>query len=77
MLIHLYAQDAVLGLLGPDDPADHNGGLVNRGNVALTITAGANVVVIEGTPQQLRERVIEGFSLPIPAGVALFDEVGQ
>lgn len=63
MHIQLNAQDVVLGLTPGNSPT----------TVCLTITAGTNLVVIEGTPQQLRQRVLDGFSLPVPADVPLFD----
>lgn len=41
--------------------------------VVLTITAPGLDVQIEGTPQQLRNRVVEGLMLPVPDDVPLVD----
>lgn len=67
------AQDIVLSLAAPGLTLGHD--TVPEGKVALVIGAGSDTIVIEGTPQQLRERVVDGLSLPVPDGVPLFDAV--
>jgi len=67
--------DTTLTLAGPGEEIGED--FVPEGKVALVIGSGSDAVAVIGTPQQLRQRVEDGFSLPVPAGVELFDEVGQ
>lgn len=76
MSIHVewaHANGVTLSLVGkgaimPD------GQLVDHGDLALVIEYdGDRMLVVEGTAQQLRERVYEGLSLPIPAGAPIVD----
>jgi hypothetical protein len=72
------ALDVVLTLHGPGTALGTDADdVVPEGKAGLVIETASDAVYVIGTPQQLRERVVEGLSLPVPAGVALFDEVEQ
>lgn len=77
--------DTTLELLGPGthtsltqvEPGAHVTAeiVVPEGKVALVINAlqGRDVVAFIGTPQQLRDSVVDGMCLPVPDGVDLVD----
>lgn len=73
--VFMNAEDVTLSLVGPGSrfvtPEGH--AEVPDGKVGLVIHRGTDVVVVTGTAQQLRERVLDGLSLPVPADVPLFD----
>ena len=72
--IVVNAQDVVLSLHGPGtSPGADEDSIIPEGKAGLVIRSNGDTVVVIGTPQQLRERVAEGLSLPIPDGVPLFD----
>jgi hypothetical protein len=65
--------DVTPTLVGPGEEIGED--TVPEGKVALVLGSNSDTVAIIGTVQQLRERVYEGLTLPIPAGVALVDEL--
>lgn len=69
--VSMNVLDATLSLVGPGEEIGED--TVPEGEVALVIGCGIDAVAVIGTPQQLRERVYEGLSLPVPAGVSLVD----
>jgi hypothetical protein len=69
--VGMDALDVILRLAGPGETFGED--TVPEGKVALVIETPSDAVIVEGTPQQLRDRVIEGLGLPVPAGVPLFD----
>lgn len=74
--VTMDALDAVLRLAGPGEEIGED--TVPEGKVALVIeTRSSDAVAVIGTPQQLRQHVLDGLTLPVPADVPLFDEVDQ
>jgi hypothetical protein len=73
MWLTLDAQDVVPTLVGPGGEIGED--TVPEGKVAVVIGSNGDNVAIIGTPQQLRDRVIDGLTLPVPAGVPLVDEL--
>lgn len=74
MYLTIDAQDVVLELVAPGTTVGED--TVPEGKVGLTFGANGDTVLVIGTPQQLRTRVVEGFGLPVPDGVSLFDVEG-
>jgi hypothetical protein len=71
--IRLDAQDVTLDLVGPHTYVDGDLPPVPAGKVGLVIRAEGDTVLVVGTPQQLRQQVLTGFTLPVPDGVRLYD----
>lgn len=71
--ISINAQDVTLELVGPGVYVDGDLPPVPQGKAGLVIRAQGDTVLVVGTPQQLRQQVMEGFGLPVPADVPLFD----
>lgn len=69
--VSMNVLDSTLSLVGPGEEIGED--VVPEGKVALVIGCGSDAVAVIGTPQQLRDRVYEGFGLPVPAGVPLVD----
>jgi hypothetical protein len=75
--VRIDAQDATIELVGPHTYVDGDLAPVPTGKVGLVIRAQGDTVLVVGTPQQLRQHVLDGLTLPVPADVPLFDEVDQ
>lgn len=74
MEIVMQAADVVLSLHAPGtSPGADEDSIVPDGKLGLRIQSGTDAVIVVGTAQQLRERVYEGFQLPVPADVPLVD----
>lgn len=74
--VHMDAMDVTLELLAPGAHFASSHGTfdtVPEGRVGLLIQTGTVSALIVGTPQQLRDRVIDGLHLDVPAGVPLVD----
>lgn len=71
MYLTIDAQDLVPELVGPGTTVGED--TVPEGKLGLVFGTNGDVVLVIGTPQQLRQRVYEGLSLPVPANVPLFD----
>lgn len=69
--VTMDAQDITLTLAGPGEQVGED--TVPGGKVGLVIGCNSDAVVVIGTAQQLRDRVYEGFGLPVPDGVPLVD----
>ena len=69
--ITMDVRDVTPTLYGPGEAIGED--TVPEGKCALVIGANGDNVAVIGTPEQLRERVAFGLTLPIPAGVELFD----
>lgn len=72
-MVGMDALDVVLRLAAPGEVLGED--TVPEGKVALIIESPSDALVVTGTPQQLRSLVYDGFSLPVPDGVALVDEL--
>jgi hypothetical protein len=70
-MVGMDALDVVLRLAGPGEQLGED--TVPEGKVALVIETASDVAIVQGTVQQLRERVMDGLVLPIPADVPLVD----
>lgn len=70
-IVGMDALDVIVTLAGPGTVIGEDA--VPEGKIAVVLSTPSDQVVVTGTPQQLRERVLDGFSLPVPDGVDLFD----
>jgi hypothetical protein len=66
--IGLNAPDTTVRLVSHVDDED-----VPEGKLGVVLRTASDTVVVIGTAQQLRERVYDGLSAPIPADVPLTD----
>ena len=74
MWITMDVLDVTPTLYGPGEAIGED--TVPDGKCAVVIGSNGDAVAIIGTPQQLRERVAFGLTLPVPDGVELFDIEG-
>lgn len=70
--VGMDALDIVLSLQGPGTDLG-DGDVVPAGQVALVIETRTDAVFVTGTPQQLRQHILDGLALPVPDGVSLVD----
>jgi hypothetical protein len=69
--VTLNALDVIVGLVGPGTEVGED--TVPEGKLGVVLRTASDTVVVIGTAQQLRERVYDGLSAPIPADVPLTD----
>lgn len=73
MVTYMDVQDTTLGLVGPGATVGEHTVPADKVGLVITSTVTGDQVLVIGTPQQLRDSVVDGMCLPVPDGVALVD----